>query len=333
VTEERVNIPEPSPEIGAGFLAELWRGDSPLPRIQGYQLLLYYLRKGLDNLIALPMSNAITVITMAISIFVFAGFLLILQNVDRIVSGAGTTLYVTAFIKDDAPDKEVMTFLQELEKSPGVKSARYLSKGDALNMFRQELGARGSFLRGLDDSNPLPASFELILQPDELNIGGTGKAIDKLRNNGLLEEVIYGSEWVEKSQSVIQIFRYLGYVSLFVVLAVIIFLIANTIKLVIYSLRDEIAIMQLVGATDGFIRIPFLLSGVFQGLIGSVVGLLLLRAAFAFVNQEVANSTLLGAALPELFFLSLPLVFLIAALGVVIGSVGSLFALGRFLNV
>jgi len=333
MAEQRVNIPEPPPDIGSGVLAELWRGEAQLPKIQGFPLLVYYLRRGVDNLIALPMSNLITVLTIAISIFVFAGFLLILQNIDRIVSGAGTTLYFTAFIKDGAADKDVMSFLQELEKSPGVKSVRYLSKADALNMFREELGGRGGFLRGIETANPLPASFELILQPDELKIGRTDRAVDKLRNNPVLEEVIYGSEWVERSQNVIRVFRYLGYVSLFVVLTIIVFLIANTIKLVIYSLRDEIAIMQLVGATDGFIRTPFIVGGVLQGFVGSVAGLLLLRAIFIFLNHEVANSTLLGVALPELFFLGMPLVCLIILLGIVIGALGSLFALGRFMNV
>ena len=329
---EKVNIPEAAPQIATGDLSQLWAADSALPKFQGAEVFWYYLRRGFDNLVALPGSNAITILTIAVSLFLFAGFLLLLQNIDKEISGAGTTLYVTAYIKEGAPDKQVTSFIKELEQSPGVRSVRYLSKDDALTMFREELGSRASFLKDLESDNPLPASIELVLQPDELKIGRVGASIERLRENPLLEEVIYGNEWVERSQRVLNLFRFLGYLSLAVVLVIIIFLIANTIKLVIYARRDEIIIMQLVGATDSFVKMPFIISGVLQGLVGAGCGLLVLRIAFWIVNFQLVNSSLLGVALPQLTFLSVLLVFAVILLGMFIGAIGSFFALGRFMN-
>lgn len=332
MSSDKVNIPEAPADIPSGDLSQLWAADSALPKIQGVEVFWYYVRRGFDNLVALPASNAITILTIAVSLFLFAGFLLVLKNIDKVISGAGTTLYVTAYIKEGAPDKQITSFIKELEQSPGVRSVRYLSKEDALSMFRDELGPRASFLRGLESDNPLPASIELILQPDELKIGRVGASVERLRENPLLEEVIYGNEWVERSQKVLTLFRLLGYLSLAIVLIIIIFLIANTIKLVIYARRDEVIIMQLVGATDSFVKMPFVISGVLQGFTGAGCGLLVLRLVFWIVNFQLMNSSLLGVALPQLSFLSGVLVFAVVSLGMIIGAIGSFFALGRFMN-
>jgi len=240
---------------------------------------------------------------------------------------------VTMYLKEGVAEKTVSEFIRELESSPQVRSVRFISKDMALELFRDELGARGSFLEGLDENNPLPASVDLVLQPDELNIDGVRGSIERYRSHPAVDEVIYGSEWVEQVQKVLNVFRLFGYVTLFVVLLVIVFLIANTIKLVIYSRRDEIEIMQLVGATRGFVRIPFVIGGVVQGLLGSVLGLILLKASYALLNFEMRHSALLGAAVPELLFLSPVALITIILVGLLIGAIGSYFALGRFMKV
>ena len=157
--------------------------------------------------------------------------------------------------------------------------------------------------------------------------------VAKLRQVPVIDEVVYGSEWVERAQSIIKLFRLFGLACLLVTLAVIIFLISNTIKLVIYARRDEIAIMQLVGASDPYVKVPFIIGGALQGIIGSFIGLLLLRLAFLLLNFELRNSIVVGIALPEIAFLNFLAIVGVVLIGLVVGAVGSFFALGRFMNV
>lgn len=331
--DSKITIPEPPPEIGAGFLSEIWRGDSPLPLLRGPALVAYYARRGVETVLSLPMSSLITVMTIAVSLFLFAGFLLLLQNAERIITDAGGTLAVTAYVKEGVGEPELNDFIREVEHSNWARTVDYTSKDEALATFREELGARGSFLDGLDQSNPLPASLDIILQPDELGIGRLDAVINQLRAHPLVDEVIYGSEWVEQTQKVLRSFRIISLVLLFVVLVVIVFLISNTIKLVIYARQDELSIMQLVGATGAFVKVPFIIGGMIQGFIGAVAGLVLLKLGFALLTYEFQYSTLLGVALPKIMFLGPFAITMIILLGLAIGAVGSFFALGRFMNV
>lgn len=331
--ESDFHIPEPPPGIGQGFLEDLWRLDKPMPRMEGPALYVHYLRRGFDTVASLPTSNIVTIITIAVSLFLFSGFLLIIRNVDKILTDTGSALHVSAYIRDDAPEEAVNAFVQELESSAWVRSLRYVSKDEALQTFREDLGVHGGFLDGLEGHNPLPASIDLTLQPDELGVGNIEGSVERLRRHPLIDDVIYGSEWVQEISSVVRVFRLFGYITLAIVLGLVVFLIANTIRLVIFSRRDEISIMQLVGATSSFVRIPFIIGGVIQGFTGSLIAMLFLGAAFWLLNYELAYSTLFGIALPRLVFLDSLTTISIIVLGIIVGAAGSSFALRRFMDV
>lgn len=330
--DSRLKIPEPAANIGRGVLSNIWYSQGSLPKLGGLERVFYYLKRGIDTVTVLPMSNGIAIMTIAISLFLFSAFFLAIQNIDRIISYAGSNLYVTAYVKSDSSEEAVKRYMEELKKDKRVRFVDYITKERALEIFREELGVRHSFLDGLEKENPLPTSLELSLFPDELGLGEDG-IIKRLRDNPLIDEVIYGSEWVEHMKKLLRVFRLVGYVSLAIILVIIVFLIANTIKLVIYARREEISIMQLVGASDTFVRVPFILGGMFQGVLGAVAGIALLRIVYLIVNYEMQYATLFGVALPNLYFLSPLALLCILLLGMVVGSVGSLLALGRFMNV
>lgn len=326
------DVPEPPVGMGSGFLTEFWKSEEPLPKIKGMEIWLYYLQQGVRTVLALPMSSLITIFTVAVSLFLFAGFLLVLQNIGNVLREAGTSLYLTAYVKEGAPENDVYNFVKELQNNEQIRSVKYISKAEALKQFKADLGSRGGFLEGLEQNNPLPASVDIILRPAG-GFSDTEKMVAKLRQVPVIDEVVYGSEWVERAQSIIKLFRLFGLACLLVTLAVIIFLISNTIKLVIYARRDEIAIMQLVGASDPYVKVPFIIGGALQGIIGSFIGLLLLRLAFLLLNFELRNSIVVGIALPEIAFLNFLAIVGVVLIGLVVGAVGSFFALGRFMNV
>ena len=330
---DAIDLNEPPSGITSGVLTELWRNPTPVPRIKGVELVLYYLQRGVYNILQLPMSSAITVITMALSLFMLAGLLLTLQNIDAVLSAAGTSLSLTAYVKNDADDGTVKELVRAVENHRRVRSAAFVSKSEALQNFRRDLGSRNAFLEGLELNNPLPSSIDIVLRPDDEGLPGLERFAVWLRSQKIIDEVVYGSEWVDKMQGVMRVFRTASFLALLLAMAVVVFLISNTIKLVIYSRRTEIGIMQLVGASERFIRIPFMISGVIQGILGSVLALVALKIGFSLINLQLKNSTIFGVALPRLEFLTFPVVGGLIVVGLIVGAIGSFFALGRFLNV
>ena len=329
----RFSVPEPSPGIQGGVLSALWNQQGKPSRMSKAEWWYYYLYQGARTLGALPGSNALTILTIVLSLVLFFGFVLVFRNVGSVLMEAGGTFYITAYIADEAEEQQVNDFIVEIEKSKRVRSVKYLSKGKALELFRDELGPRSGFLKGLGDSNPLPASIDVVLHQDELGVGGVDRFVAKMRKNPVVAEVVHGSEWVGRAQSIAKTIRFFGVVGILAVFSIVVFLMANTIKLVIYARREEIGIMKLVGATETFVRIPFFLSGLFQGFIGAFGSLLILRLLFAIIRHEIEGSSIFGVAFPHLEFLGVFGVSSVFLLGMTVGGLGSLFALQRFMDV
>ena len=336
--DERIQIDEPPHgmmESGAlqGFLTEYWKSGSNLPRIRGLGVLAYYLRRGVTNLWALPGSATISMLSIAVSLFVFAGLLLVLENVSSILSRLGTTLSVVAYVKDGADQTSVSEFVRELEMNPRVRSVHFVSKEAALEELKKDFGSRSEVLRGLERQNPLPASIDVLLQSDELRVNSVDELLSNIKNRPFVEEVSYGTDWVEKVSRVLRGFRGMSFVALAIVLALVVTLIGNTIKLVLYLRRDEIAVMQLVGASDSFVKIPFILTGFLQGLVGGILSLACLRMMFSFLARNLGETTVLGILIPAPIFLDSQGMLAVLCLGLLVGSVGSFLAVNRFMKV
>jgi cell division transport system permease protein len=320
-----------------GFLSEYWSSKEPLPKLSSFGALTYYLKLGMQTALSVPASSVITILTMAVSLFLFAGFILLLQNVSSVIEAAGSSLFASAYFTEQASQTEINVLVSELNSNPRVSNVKFISKDQALREFRRELGDKSGFLEGLDEDNPLPRSLDLVFRADALTAAepgnGLDSAINELRENPIIEELVFGSEWVDRVRDILGAFNFFGLLGVIVMLGIVVFLISNTIKLVIYSRRDEISIMQLVGASDVFIKVPFVLGGVFQGLVGSLLGLTLLKLAFVALNFELKNSQVLGVAVTEFSFLPVWMVFVVVILGIFVGAFGSLMSLGKFLNV
>jgi len=326
-------VPEPPVGMGTGFLSDYWSSREPLPTIRGIEIWWYYIQRGVQTVLALPMSSIITVMTIAVSLFLLAGFLLILQNVGQLLNEAGNALSMTAYIKAEASEKEVTNFIRELETNSKVRSVSYTSKAQALETFRKDLGTHSSLLDGLEQNNPLPASVDVTLRPEIMANISPEEIASQLRRVAVVEDVVFGSEWADKMAGVVRIFRAFGLLTLLIAMAIIVFLISNTIKLVIYARREEITIMKLVGASDGFVKIPFIIGGLIQGLIGSAIGLSLVKLGALALNYQLQGSQVLGVTIPSIAFLHWWAAAGLVILGLAVGAIGSFFALGKFINV
>src|SRR5574341_813171 len=268
-----------------------------------------------------PLLSALSVTTIAFSLFVLGPFGLVVVNLQDASSGVEERVEVVAYLLPGAPIEGTAQALKDIEAFPEVQSATYVSEDDALTRARAELIELRDVMQELE-RNPLPASIEVKLKPGFRDADHVSVVAERLRGFGFVDDVRFGRDWVEKLDRLRGLAVAVGIVvgAAFAVVAIII--IGTTIRMAVLQRSREIAIMRLVGATDGFIRRPFLLQGALKGMLGGVVAVLLSYAAYALITKY-----LLQAA-----FFSKEQALAIVGFGMVIGFLGSALSVGRHLR-
>lgn len=268
-----------------------------------------------------PLLSALSVTTIAFSLFVLGLFGLVAVNLRQALQGVAERVEIVAYLLPGTPIETITTAEQDIEAFPEVGSADYVSEDSALARARRELVEFRDLLRELEN-NPLPGSIEVKLKPGYQDAAHVNAVADRLRGFTFVNDVRYGKDWVEKLDRLRGLAAAVGLVvgAAFAVVAVII--IGTTIRMAVLQRSREIAIMRLVGATDGFIRRPFLLQGALKGLLGGLVAVGLSYSAYVLINRFLISAS---------FFNGLQAVAIVG-FGTVIGLIGSLLSVGRHLR-
>ena len=268
-----------------------------------------------------PLLAALSVTTIAFSLFVLGLFGLVAVNLREALRGVAERVEIVAYVLPGTPIETVVLGEQDIEAFPEVASAVHVSEDSALARARRELVEFRDLLRELE-RNPLPASIEVKLKPGFQDAVHVNVVADRLRGFGFVDDVRFGRDWVEKLDKLRRLAAAVGVVvgAAFAIVAVII--IGTTIRMAVLQRSREIAIMRLVGATDGFIRRPFLLQGALKGLLGGLVAIGLSYAAYALINRFLIESS----------FFTVPQALGIVVFGTVIGLMGSLLSVGIHLR-
>jgi cell division transport system permease protein len=268
-----------------------------------------------------PLLSALSVTTIAFSLFVLGLFGLVAVNLREALQGVAERVEIVAYVLPGTPIETVTTAEQDIEAFPEVLSANYISEDSALARARRELVEFRDLLRELE-SNPLPASIEIKLKPGYQDAAHVNAVADRLRGFTFVDDVRYGRDWVEKLDRLRGLAAAVGLVvgAAFAIVAVII--IGTTIRMAVLQRSREIAIMRLVGATNGFVRRPFLLQGALKGLMGGILAVGLSYTAYVLINRYLIASS----------FFSGVQALGIVAFGAVIGLIGSLLSVGRHLR-
>lgn len=290
--------------------------------------LVYILGDALRSLRENVGTTILTSFTLAFSLAIFSLFVFVITNLNAVVEGWGERTQMIVYVKD-ASVGQADSIKQAVLKIPGVKSAEYVSKEKALAQLKEELKGHESILDGVD-ANPLPASFEVRVE-DEFNqperiaeVAGRIKALE------WAEDVQYSREWVEKLSAFIR-FIQLAAIAVGVFLgAATLFIISNTIRLAVYARKDEIEIMKLVGASDMYVKVPFVLEGLLQGFFGGLLAMCVLALGRYAVLSEIPSYLRFAVEMP--FSTPVFLAFVIGA-GMLMGVAGSLISMNRFLKV
>lgn len=292
----------------------------------------YFFRRAVRNMRQWPLLCTAAILTMAVALATVATFFLVVINIEQLASNWTREIQVIAYLENAPSQRELPVLVKKLKKFPEVDTVNYVSPTDAMARFKKRLADDASLLEGIS-RNLLPASFELTLQAKYRNQEGIDKVIERLENSVDIEDLRYGQTWLERFNTFVDMLRFISLVLGSFLIFAALFIVSNTIKLTLYARRDELEIMALVGATMRFIKIPFLLEGALQGLLGGILSLGFLAVSFKFIIEHSLTSFWLTPVDFDLLFLTASQQLILVFAGVVLGILGSLTSLRRFVRV
>ena len=289
----------------------------------------YYFRRALQGIRTNFLVTSLSVVTIAVSLLTLGTFLLLYINLRASAANWGGDVQVVAYVADGLSMDEVNHLSESISRLAGVSAVKYVSREDALERFRRDLGGQAGILDGLS-INPLPASLEIQLRDSAAGTARVRAVADQIQAMPGVGDVQYGQEWITQYGAFLNLLRVLGAVIGFFLLAGAALVVANTIQLAVYARRDEIEILSLVGASKPFVRIPFLIEGLIQGILGAILALGILYAAYALLLPRLHDSLLLSAVGFKIAFLPTQIVLALLAVGAAVGLCGSVLSVGRF---
>jgi cell division transport system permease protein len=268
---------------------------------------------------------------MGMALFIFGGFVLIQENLHGLLRGWGSQIQIFAYLQNGISTQEVNLLLARVRSYPEVENVRYVSKGEAWEHFRKALGAQSGVLEGLP-TDILPSSLEISLKRSHRNRAAVAGVAQRLSGEKGVGEVEYPDDWMEKLSILVLGVQWAKWVLGGFLFIATLFIVGSTVKLAILARKDEIEIMQLVGAPQGLIKAPFVVEGMIQGILGASFSVLFLWILFFFLSSQLPSSFGIFVSRDQLHFLGLRGILLLLFLGWTMGAGGSLFSLRRFLK-
>jgi len=298
--------------------------------------LVYFLKQSIQGFARNLSTTLGSIITIFLSLFIIGLFLVGALVIDNIVKSVENEVSITAYVKDGAKEKDLEKVQEFIKGLDGVSSVSFTTKEEALEEFRN-MSSNADIVEELG-GNPLPASINIELSnPQQVQEVAT-----EIQNSKLFAKVAddkdpakslkYGQRTVERLFQVTNYLRYGGIVLIGLLVFIALVFINNTIRLAIMARRKEIAIMRLVGASNGFIRGPFLMEGALHAIIGAALAIGCIELVRRFALPQLQSSlAFLPIGVESRMFIIIYLVLLAA--GLVIGLIGSAFAMRRYLKV
>ncbi|WP_419516108.1 permease-like cell division protein FtsX [Megamonas funiformis] len=269
-----------------------------------------------------------SIFTVVLSLFILGFFSIVILNLNKMADTLESQVQISVYLKDDLSQEEIDETKENLSKIEGLQDIKFTTREEAMENFKERLGDQQFLLDALDDTNPLPDSFSLtVTSPQQVKtIADTAAALDSV------ESASYSQDIINHLFNLTHLIRLIGVALIILLTGAAIFIISNTIRLTVFARRKEIAIMKYVGATDWFIRWPFLLEGICLGFIGGGLATIFLYIVYNQVTQEIYEAMAFFPLIPQHPFIDyISLTILVA--GIIIGALGSTISLKRFLKV
>jgi len=268
----------------------------------------------------------LTGFVLALTLGVFGGFLLIQFNLEKLLGSWGEQIQLTGYLSPSVGAADLETLLAKLKSQPEVAQLRHTSQEQAWRNFQSGLGAQTGLLEGLP-RDVLPASIEITLRMDSRDNATIEQFAERLRKHKEFTQIDFPQQWVERLGLLVATLQWLKWLIAGVLFLAVFFIVSRMVKLAVLARRQEIEVMQLVGATEILIQAPLAIEGLLQGLLGAGGALALLFGAYRLLRDDPAGLSALIPALSRIEFLDGPRIALILSVGAILGVSASLFAL------
>lgn len=288
----------------------------------------YALKQALKSIKRNGLMSLISISTVTITLSILGILILLVSNLNFFATNLEQKLEISTFLAEDLSQAQQNQIEDQLLAYDNIQKVTFVSKEEALKNLEESMNDKKDLFDTIRENNPLPDSFEVHVNEVE-GIPATANYIKDIEG---VEEVYYGQDIVERLLNITKTLRKAGTVFMVLLLLATMFLISNTIKLTVFARRKEIEIMKLVGATNWFIRWPFILEGIFIGSFGSVISICIIFQIYRLILVKIYQS------IPFIPFLAnnnliLMISISIFFLGFMIGTLGSGFSLRKFLDV
>jgi len=292
------------------------------------RIMEYFIKEALSSLKRNGLMSFASVTTVALSLLILGMFLVMVLNLNNMASTLESQVQISVYLQDGLTDLEMREVGTRITKIPSVVQVNFVGKEEAMSRFKERLGEQQGLLNALGEANPLPNAFEVKVDKTE-RVKAAAQAMMQFKG---VENAKFGQEVVEQLFALTKMVRIFGLIIIVFLALAALFIISNTIRITVFARRKEIGIMKYVGATNWFIRWPFLLEGMMLGFGGALVAVLFLNETYGILIHQVYETLAFLPLIPQYPFITNISVVLLVT-GTVIGALGSTISLRRYMRV
>lgn len=271
---------------------------------------------------------AVTTVTITLSLLISGFFLIVFLNLYDLLLSWREKVQIVVYLEDRLSSEEISAIIERARAEKEIEGVTYITKEKALSDFEKEVEWLPGVLEGLG-KNPLPASLEVKVKKEYQGSKMVASLAGRLKEIDGVEEVQYGEEWIENFSVLVSVMKLGGIILGGLLGTAIVFIVSNTVNITLYARKEEMEILKLIGATEGFIKAPFVIEGSILGLIGASLSLLFMWVFYEFMILRTPVLTGLLEKGLNLSFLPPQVAFGMILLGAFLGSLGGLFSLAR----
>ena len=297
-----------------------------------YNIFGYLIGEGFSNVFKNKKSTGASLMIMCATMIIFGIFLILGENINHFVDEVESVQGVQVFINNDATQEQIDEIGDKIRKIDGVSTVEYVSKDDALQQMKDRFGDKQDLLEGYEENNIFPASYVVTLT----DLTKSQEVQDQILTFDNIKKITSKDETVTTLINLANGIKIVTGVILVLLVIISIFIIANTIKLTVHARRKEISIMKYVGATNGFIRWPFIVEGMIIGIFASIISIAIVGFAYNIIAQKLISSEfmqVINMSLVTFGDMFNSIIFVYMLLGIGIGAVGSVISMRKYLKV
>ena len=273
--------------------------------------------------------NIVTITTITLSILIISTFILFYINANDIINSWKKGIRLMAYLGPEFAEESVPDLQNKIMQMYGVRDVRFISKEEALTQLKKQMKRQSSLFENLK-KNPLPDAFEIRMLASSQSWDKVESLASQSELLPKVNDVEYGQRWLGRFVNIFNLFKLTGYAIGVLFCMATVFIVANTTRLVLYSRREELEIMRLVGAEDSFIKAPFYIEGLIQGASGGILGFTVLFIMYLFISSNIEQG--LSSGLFTIRFISLKISCIIILCSMFVGWAGCYFSLKQFLK-